>query len=190
MGREPAHHDHGPARALGGRGPCRTGSADVLEAEWNAKLRALDEVQHDLEHHRAEQSHEFGEQQRQRILALATDFPRLWNDPATPHRERKRIARLLIEDVTLVKGNDLRLGVRLRGGATRQLVIEPEAPAWQRYKTPAEVVAQIDELLDDHTDAEIATILNERGCRTGYGASFRPLRVQAIRSVHHQSHSI
>ena len=43
--------------------------ADVLEAEWNAKLRALDEVQHDLEHHRAEQSHEFGEQQRQRILA-------------------------------------------------------------------------------------------------------------------------
>ena len=156
--------------------------ADVLEAEWNAKLRTLDEAQHDLEHHRAEQSHEFGEQQCQRILALATDFPRLWNDPATPHRERKRIARLLIEDVTLVKGKDLRLGVRLRGGATRQIVIEREAPAWQRYKTPPEVVTQIDELLDHHTDAEIATILNERGCRTGYGAPFRPLRVQAIRS--------
>ena len=162
----------------------------MLEAEWNAKLRALDEVQHDLEHHRAEQSHEFGEQQRQRILALATDFPRLWNDPATQDRESKRIARLLIEDVTLVKGNDLRLGVRLRGGATRQLVIEAEAPAWRRYKTPAEVVAQIDGLLDDHTDAEIATILYERECRTGYGASFRPLRVEVIRSVHRQSHSI
>ena len=31
---------------------------------------------------------------------LAADFPKLWSDPATPARERKRIARLLIEDVT------------------------------------------------------------------------------------------
>ena len=94
--------------------------ADVLEAEWNAKLRALDEAQHELEHRRAEPGQGLDEQQRQRILALASDFPRLWNDPATPHRERKRMARLLIEDVTLTKATRS-LGVRLRGGATRQL---------------------------------------------------------------------
>ena len=155
--------------------------ADVLEAEWNAKLRALDEAQHDLKHQSAEQSQELDEQKRQRILALATDFPRLWNNPATPHRERKRIARLLIEDVTLVKGKELSLGVRLRGGATRKIVLEPEPPAWKRYKTSPKVVAEIDRLLDHHTDAEIATMLNKRGCRTGYGALFSPLRVQGIR---------
>ena len=88
--------------------------ADVLEAEWNAKLRALDEAQRELERRRAEPGQVLDEQQRKRVLALASDFPRLWNDPATPHRERKRMARLLIEDVTLTK--DTRsLGVRLRG---------------------------------------------------------------------------
>jgi hypothetical protein len=42
------------------------------------------------------------EDNRQRILALAIDFPRLWRDPETPARERKRMVRLLIEDVTLI----------------------------------------------------------------------------------------
>ena len=46
--------------------------ADVLEAEWNAKLRALDEAQHELEHRRAEPGQGLDEQQRQRILALAS----------------------------------------------------------------------------------------------------------------------
>ncbi|MDE0380018.1 MAG: recombinase family protein, partial [Rhodospirillales bacterium] len=74
--------------------------ADVLEAEWNAKLRALGEAQHEFERRRGEPDQRLDDGQRQRILALASDFPRLWNDPATPHRERKRMARLLIEDVT------------------------------------------------------------------------------------------
>jgi len=43
---------------------------------------------------------------RARILALATDFPRLWHDPHTPDRERKRMIRLLIDDVTLIKVAD------------------------------------------------------------------------------------
>ena len=155
--------------------------ADVLEAEWNAKLRALDEAQHELERRHGEPSQELDEQQRQRILALATDFPRLWNDPATPQRERKRMARLLIEDVTLTRGKELILGVRLCGGATRQLTLVPERPAWQVYQTPGEVVAAIDTLLDDYTEADIATILNERGLRTGHDGQYHPRRVQAIR---------
>ena len=94
---------------------------DVLEAEWNAKLRALDHAQQELEQQRAHDPGQPDDAQRQRILALSTDFPRLWNDPATPDRERKRMARLLIEDVKLTRETDIALGIRLRGGATRQL---------------------------------------------------------------------
>ena len=154
--------------------------ADVLEAEWNAKLRALDEAQHELERSRAEPGPELDEQQRKRILALASDFPRLWNDPATPHRERKRMARLLIEDVTLTK--DTRsLGVRLRGGATRQLTWTPDPHPSQLYRTNDEVVAEIDRLLDEHGDGEIARILNGRGYRTGYGLAFTSKLVRSTR---------
>ena len=70
--------------------------ADVLEAEWNARLRALDDARQELEQQRAQDPGQPDDAQRQRILALSTDFPRLWNDPATPARERKRMARLLI----------------------------------------------------------------------------------------------
>ena len=44
---------------------------------------------------------------------MAPNFPRLWSDPTTPVRERKRIARLLIEDVTIVKAEEIHLHVRV-----------------------------------------------------------------------------
>ena len=157
--------------------------ADVLEAEWNAKLRALDEAQHELERSRAEPGQELDEEQRKRILALASDFPRLWNDPATPHRERKRMARLLIEDVTLTKATRS-LGVRLRGGTTRQITWTPDPLGCEMQKTSEEVVAEIDRLLNDHTDGEVAKILNERGYRSGYGLAFTPKLVGVVRERH------
>ena len=97
--------------------------ADVLEAEWNAKLRALEEAQRELDRSRAEPRQGLDDEQRRRILALASDFPRLWNDPATPQRERKRMARLLIEDVTLTK-------------ATRSLTKEPPEEQEACVETP------------------------------------------------------
>ena len=154
--------------------------ADVLEAEWNAKLRALDEAQHELDRSRAEPDRGLDDEQRKRVLELARDFPRLWNDPATPHRERKRMARLLIEDVTLTKATQS-LGVRLRGGATRELIWTPDPRVYEIRRTSDEIVAEIDRLLDDHTDGEIASILNTRGSRTGHGHAFTPKLVTATR---------
>ncbi len=154
--------------------------ADVLEAEWNAKLRVLDEAQRELERSRAEPGQGLDDEQRERVLALASDFPRLWNDPATPHRERKRMARLLIEDVTITKATRS-LGVRLRGGATRQLIWTPDPHPSQLYKTSDEVVAEVDRLLNDHTDGEIAKILNEQGYRSGYGHPFTRKLVFTVR---------
>ena len=152
----------------------------MLEAEWNAKLRALDEAQRELERGRAEPGQGLDDGQRQRILALAGDFPRLWNDPATPHRERKRMARLLIEDVTLTRATRS-LGVRLRGGATRQIAWTPDPHPSQFHKTGAKVVAEVDRLLNDHTDGEIAAILNQRGYRTGHGHAFDQMSVKVVR---------
>ncbi len=157
---------------------------DVLEAEWNDKLRALHDVQEELEQRRAQDCKALSDAQRNQILALATDFPRLWNDPKTPQRERKRMVRLLIEDVTLTKGEAITMGVRLRGGATRILALPLEQCAWQRRQTPAPVVAEIDALLEHHTERAIAAILNERGCVSGEGRSFHAMMVQRIRRAY------
>ena len=77
--------------------------ANTLEADWNDKLRHLQQAQDDYEHARANGNGRLTAEQHANVTALAQDFPRLWNDPATPQRERKRMIRLLIDDVTLLR---------------------------------------------------------------------------------------
>jgi len=113
-----------------------------------------------------------GESRRQELFSLVKDFPGVWNDPATPHRERKRMLGLLVEDVTLIKDTEINVHVRLRGGATTTLKLPLPRNAWQLLKTPDQVLAQIDALLQHHTEAETVAILNQRGLRTGAGKSF------------------
>ncbi len=47
-------------------------------------------------------------------------------------REKKRILRLLITDVTLVKSDKITVHVRLSGGASRTLVLDRPLPIAQR----------------------------------------------------------
>ncbi len=77
--------------------------ADALEADWNARLRQLDALQREHELRRSSDKDLLSDEARGRILALARDFHRVWNDPRTQPIERKRMVALLIEDVTLVK---------------------------------------------------------------------------------------
>jgi len=158
--------------------------ADSLEADWNQKLRALDAAQEEYEHQCQAEGVLLDEQKRAQVLALATDFPRLWRDPATPQRERKRMVRLLIEDVTLVKQDEVVGHIRFCGGAARTITLPLPLPIWQLRVTPPEVVKEIDRLLDLHTDAEIASILNQRGLRSYEGKAFNRLRVRDIRQSH------
>jgi DNA invertase Pin-like site-specific DNA recombinase len=146
--------------------------ADSLEADWNDKLRALAEAQQEYERRREQDRRIFTEEQRESILALATDFPRLWRDPNTPDRERKRMVRLLIEDATLLRGQSITLHLRFRGGANRTLVVSQPLRAWELRMTSPEVVAEIDRLLNEHTYGGIAAVLNERGMRSGTGQPF------------------
>ncbi len=106
-------------------------------------------------------------------MALTTDFPRVWNDPHTTDRDRKRLVRLMLEDVTLIKTHEVTLHVRFRGGATQTLSIPAARPPWQTYVTPPKVVQMIDSLLNQSTDEQVAAILNQRGLHTSKGGAFR-----------------
>lgn len=157
--------------------------AATLEAEWNNKLRALTGAQDDYERQR-ETDALVDEEQRQRVLALATDFPRLWRDPDTPARERKRMARLLIDDVTLLKDDELVVNVRFRGGVARTLRLPRPKPAVDLRKLDPAVVVEVDRLLDDHTDSEIAGALNAAGWQPPVGEKFTVWIVWKIRKAH------
>jgi DNA invertase Pin-like site-specific DNA recombinase len=154
--------------------------ADSLEADWNDKLRLLVEAQESCERQRAQDRKLIDDQQRTTILSLATSFPELWRDPATPDRERKRIVRLLLEDVTLIREDFLRLHIRFKGGAHRTVQLPLPLRSWQQRQTNPNVVAAIDGLLDRHTYPEIAVILNDQDLQSGQGQPFTTRIVAGI----------
>jgi DNA invertase Pin-like site-specific DNA recombinase len=159
--------------------------ADALEADWNEKLRGLTEAQEQYERQRQADRAVLDQEGRSRILALTTDFPKLWEDPKTPERERKRMARLLIEDVTLTKSEQVTVQVRFKGGAARTLTLPLPQPAWATWQTDPQVIAEVDRLLDDHTDGRIAALLNEKGWRSGKGGTFTKRMISRIRCQYH-----
>jgi len=132
--------------------------ADQLEADWNTKLRDLRSAQEEYEHQQENEQRICHAEQRERIRALATDFPRVWNDPSLPYRERKRMARLLLEDVTLRKEQKVIAQVRFRGGALKTLELPLPLPFCVLSRTRPEVVEAIDELLGEHEYREIADL--------------------------------
>jgi Recombinase zinc beta ribbon domain len=121
--------------------------ADALEADWNNALRELAEATDAYERAKATAA-TLPETQRQRITALAADFPTLWNNPATPLREHKRMVRLLIEDVTIRRDKIITVHIRLKGGQHHTLTLPLPLASWQLRKTPPDVVAAIDDLLN------------------------------------------
>ena len=157
--------------------------AGSLEADWNDALRALQAAQDDYDNAAAAAAG-LTDADRARIRALATDFPALWSDPATPQRERKRMARLLIDDVTMTKTDRIHLHVRFRGGQTTSLAIPIPPTAWQLRQTRTDALAALDRLLDDHTDAETAAALNAAGHRSGEGKPFTGRIVLELRRSH------
>lgn len=96
------------------------------------------------------------------MLDLVTQFQRIWNDPRVDMRERKRIVRLLVADVTLVRSDKITANVRLSGGATRTLILDRPLPIAQIRKFKPELVAEVDRLLNRHCDREIADMLNRK----------------------------
>ena len=158
--------------------------ATTLEADWNEKLRDLARARDEAERRRAADRATLDEATEARIRALASDFPTVWKDPATSHRDRKRMARLLIEDVTLLKAEQLHVHVRFKGGATESLALPSPRSAWRKRLTHPDVVARAGQLLEHHDVDEVAERLNAEGLCTGAGRLFDADAVRWIRYSH------
>src|SRR6476660_803298 len=159
--------------------------ADSLEADWNDALRTLQTAGEDYERARAAAADTLTDELKNRIRTLATDFPTLWANPNTAQRDRKRIVRLLVDDVTLHKTDRIHLHVRLRGGQTTSLAVAIPPTSWQARQTRPDTVAALDRLLDTHTDAAAADALNADGHRCGENKPFTAGIVVHVRRKYH-----
>lgn len=154
--------------------------ARSLETRWETKLRELAEAEAEL----AEQTKPAPEPSREQLEALARDLPKLWAAKSTAERDRKRLLRTMIADVTLTSKPDSReltVGIRWRSGASEQHTIQrPPRPA-DAKRTPAKVIELIKQLAADHTNAQIADQLQAAGMRTSTGLPFDEKAVRWLR---------
>lgn len=156
---------------------------DTLERQWNDSMAKL--AQAEAEYARATKAEgalEPSSEVRERIAVLTSDFPRVWKDPRTSVRDRKRMLRLLIEDVTLTRSEELiHVHIRWKGGATTSLELARPRSSFELVRTPATVIEEIRALATEQTDDQIARTLNSRGYRSGTGKSFTGTRVSHLR---------
>ena len=155
--------------------------ARSLEDRWEQKLRELKDAQAEL----AERVVPASEPSREQLEALARDLPALWATKTTSDRDRKRLLRALIADVTLKSdphGPEVQVGIRWQSGATEQHTVT--RPPRMMKPTPPEALELIRRLAPHYSNADIAAELNAAGPRTGTGRAFDAIAVSRLRADH------
>ena len=160
--------------------------ARTLETRWNAALAAV--AQLEQEHAAAQRSAlaPLTAEEQAAARALASDLPAVWHAPTTTAADRKRLLRLVIQEVAVTVAPDHRAAdvvIRWSGGATTAHAITRPPVGWHCTTAPA-VVARLRELAQHLPDHRITERLNAEGLTTQTGKPWTHQRVASIRHQH------
>src|SRR5260221_563748 len=160
--------------------------ARSLEARWETRLTDLAEAQAALATQLSAQPDLPAPEQ---LAATVADLPALWSAPTTSDKDRKRLLRTLLGNVTIAPSasdpSQLAVGLRWKSGASQQLQVARRKSAIQlRCTDPAaiELACRLGPGLDNNA---LAAALNDAGHRTGTGQPFDGAAAGNLRSYHH-----
>ncbi|QCX82807.1 hypothetical protein C9F11_46285 (plasmid) [Streptomyces sp. YIM 121038] len=106
------------------------------------------------------------------------------NDATDAYEQAKATGGSPLDDTLVRDDEQITAHVRLRGGQAHTLTMPAPLTSWQIRQTPPGVVAAVDQLLDEHTDGQIAAILTAKGHVSGTGQPLQPRMVQNIRRAY------
>ena len=154
--------------------------AATLERRWNEALLKVEQIRCEYAEFQRTQGRVITPEQKAKVASLARDLPRLWNAPTTKAKDKKRILRLLMKDITVEKlERKALLHVRWQGGVTE--TIDVELKRQRRPIYTQELVEQVRDLAMILRDDEIAATLNEQGKTSAAGKPFTNVTVRSIR---------
>jgi DNA invertase Pin-like site-specific DNA recombinase len=158
--------------------------AGTLERRWNDALLRVESIRAEAAQFQSQKARVVTAEQRAQILALARDLPRLWRAPTTAAKERKRMLRLLIRDITVEKLPEQRqlvLHVRWQGGVSTDITVNLPRPIYEAIRCPAPIIDQVRELSQRMSDPQIVAHLNQEGLRSPHGKPFTLSMIKWIR---------
>jgi len=158
--------------------------ASTLERRWNDTLLQLEDLKKQAAEFQRKEARIVTPEQRAKVLALAQDFPRVWHAPSTPAKDRKRMLRLLIKDITVEKSapsRQLIAHIRWQGGLSTDVCVSLPLKIADRVRYPSAVVQKIRDLALESSDAQIADQLNQEGFSSAKGKRYTTTMIQGIR---------
>jgi DNA invertase Pin-like site-specific DNA recombinase len=158
--------------------------AASLERRWNEALLHLDKVKAEAAAFQNQKARVVTPEQKSKILALARDLPRVWRAATTQAKDRKRMLRLLIRDITVEKLPDTRqvvLHVRWQGGPCSDTTVELPRRIADRLRYPPQIVDRVRELSHQLSDPQIAEAMNQQGLHSSRGLPFTLAMIKWIR---------
>jgi len=158
--------------------------AGRLERRWNDALLQLEDLKKQAAELQQQKARVATPEQKEKVMALAQDLPRLWHAPTTQAKDRKRMLRLLIKDITVEKSavpKQLVVHIRWQGGACTDRSVQVPPNVADRVRYPAAVVERVHELAQSLPDAQIAAQLNREGHSSAKGRPYTAKIIQWIR---------
>ena len=158
--------------------------AGTLERRWNDALVRLDDLKKEAAEFQRQEAHVATPKQKAQVLALAKDLPRLWHASTTRSKDRKRMLRLLIKDITVERPanqKQLLVHIRWQGGACSDVTVQLPLNIADRVRYPSGVVDRIRELAHSLPDREIADQFNREGQLSAKGQPYTVKIIQWIR---------
>ncbi len=158
--------------------------AGTLERRWNDALLQLEDLKKQAAEFLCQEARVATPEQKAKVLALARDLPRIWQAPTTQAKDRKRMLRLLIKDITVEKPlrpKQLLAHIRWQGGACTDIGVRLPPNIADRVRYPAAVVDRVRHLAQNLPDGEIADCLNQEGHISALGKPFAGSMIQWIR---------
>ena len=159
--------------------------AAELERRWNRALTRVSEMEARITTHDLQQPPR-SDPTAASFATLASDLKAVWNAPTTDARLKKRIVRMLIEEVIAdidAEAGEITLLVHWAGGVHTEIRL-PRRRRGQRNSTSHHIIAAVRLLVRIASDDLIAGILNRNKLTTGHGNRWTRERVTALRSHH------
>jgi DNA invertase Pin-like site-specific DNA recombinase len=161
--------------------------AETLEKRWETALNKVEEAKRQFDTHQQKTSIQINKVQKSKIMALAKNIPHLWSSSTTKEKDRKRILRLLIKDITVErfsKEKKVILHIRWQGGAIEDLKLKLPPMIYDRLRYSKEMISDVRELAKSSTDDEIAEIYNRKKMLSSTNRPFTKKMISWIRHKH------
>jgi hypothetical protein len=143
--------------------------ARELERRWEETLRQQRQLEDEFESWKRSAPVRLAEEDLEAIRVLASDLPSLWRAETTTPQDRQRIARLLLEEVTVtVDKESERVDVNLHwvGGQVTEHILSRPVSRYDQQSDYPRLVQRLKELCGKKlSSSEIAEKLNAEGFR-------------------------